>query len=403
MKRLAVAALAAVCVYAAQQTEQQALDAALEEAGSSPVEYLRAIEKHLQKYPDSPRRAELERAAVRAAIEAKDDRRIILYGERVLARQPDDLHILEAVTKCLLAAGSEDGSEKALKYASRSETIVRQLTGRYSEQEIDDAVGRALRWEARATGNLGRAREALALARRAFETDPTAESAREIARWYEALDKPEEAARALADAFTIPDPHTTNADRARDRGHMGELYRKAKNTDAGLGDMVLEAYDRNVALVHSRELRMRANDPNAQLTDPMEFTLSGLDSNSLKMATLKGKVVVFDFWATWCVPCREQHPLLERVKQRFRDNPDVVFLSIDTDSDRASVKPFLGEAKWAGPVYFEDGLSRALKVTSIPTTLVIDKHGRVFSRLDGFVPQRFVEMLTERIQDALQN
>ena len=143
---------------------------------------------------------------------------------------------------------------------------------------------------------------------------------------------------------------------------MGELYRQAKGSEDGLGDLVLQAYDRNVALIHTRGLGMRESDPNAQLTDPMEFTLTGLDGQKLSMASLKGKVVVFEFWATWCDPCREQHPLYEQVKQRFEDNPDVVFLSIDTDEDRGPVRPFLEEEKWPEKVYFEDGLSRALRI-----------------------------------------
>ncbi len=419
MKLLAVSVLAAVGLCTAQQNpapgpenspqEQQDLERALGEAGSSPVEYLRAIEKHLEKYPNSPRKAELERAAVRAAMEANDSARIVLYGERVLARQPDDLQILERVTRALLTMDSRDAWERALKYGRRCEELVRQMQagGRGAPGEgewkvqTDHAIALALVWEARATGNLGRPGEALAWAQRAFETDPSAESAREIARWYERLGKPEEAARALADAFTIPDPHTTDADRARDRGRMGELYHQAKGTDAGLGDLVLQAYDRNVSLIHTRELRLRAKDPNALLTDPMEFTLSGLDGSRLAMTSLKGKVVVFDFWATWCGPCRVQHPLYEQVKQRFRDNPNVVFLSISTDEDRDAVKPFLAEVKWTGPVYFEDGLSRALKVTSIPTTVVIGRDGKIFSRMNGFLPERFVQMLAGRIQGAL--
>jgi thiol-disulfide isomerase/thioredoxin len=135
----------------------------------------------------------------------------------------------------------------------------------------------------------------------------------------------------------------------------------------------------------------------------MDFTLSGLDAPKLSLAALKAKVVVFDFWATWCGPCRVQHPLYEQVKKRFQDNPDVLFLSIDTDEDRTVVKPFLEEVKWAGPVYFEDGLSRALKITSIPTTIVTDRQGRIFSRMNGFRPERFVEMLSTRIRDALAN
>jgi thiol-disulfide isomerase/thioredoxin len=416
MIRFPASILFAVALVMAQQRpakppeitpqEQEELSSALAEAGSSPVEYLRAIEKHLEKYPNSPRKDELERAAVRAAIEANDDRRIILYGERVLAKRSDDLQILERVARSLLAGDSKEDSARALKYADRYESLVREMQSERKrdadwQSQTDRGIGRALCYEARATGNLGRTDSALALAQRAFETYPSAEAAREIAFWYERLGKPEEAARALADAFTIPDSRSTDADRARDRGRMGELYRQAKGSEAGLGDLVLEAYDRNVALIHARELRIRANDPNARLTDPMEFTLSGLDGRKLSMPSLKGKVVIFDFWATWCGPCRVQHPLYEQVKKRFQDNADVVFLSIDTDEDRQLVQPFLAEVKWSGAVYFEDGLSRALKIVSIPTTIVIDRRGQVFSRQNGFVPDRFVDMLSDRIRDAL--
>jgi thiol-disulfide isomerase/thioredoxin len=392
--------------------EQEDLETALSEAGASPLEYLRALEKHLEKYPNSPRKEELERAAVRASMEANDDGRIILHGERVLAHEPDDLQILDRVARALLAADSKDNSGRALKYARHYEELVRKMQkegGRSAggaadwQNQTDRGIGRALMNEARATGNLGRAGEALALAQQAFDTWPCADAARELARWYERLGKPAEAASALADAFAIPDPRATDADRARDRGRMGELYRQAHGSEAGLGDLVLEAYDRSVALIHTRELRLRATDPNAALSDPMEFTLGALDGQKLNLAALKAKVVVFDFWATWCGPCRAQHPLYEQVKKRFQDNPDVVFLSIDTDEDRNVVKPFLEEVKWGGRVYFEDGLSRALKITSIPTTILTDKHGRIFSRMNGFKPERFVEMLTTRIRDALVN
>jgi len=391
--------------------EQADLENALSEAGSSPIEYLRAVEKHLQKYPDSPRKEELERAAVRAAAEANDGPRIILYGERVLARQPDDLQILEFVTRSLLAAESKENAERALKYAFHYEELIRQMQktgGRGSssgadwQNQTDRGIGRSLAAAAHATGILGRSDEALALAQRAFDTWPCADAAREVARCYERLGKKEEAVRALADAFTIPDPKNTEAERAHDRSHMGELYRQLNGSEAGLGELVLEAYDRTYAVVHTRDLRMRANDPNAQLTDPMELTLSGPDGRKLSMASLKGKVVVFDFWATWCVPCRAQHPLYEQVKQRYQVDPDVVFLSISTDEDREAVKPFLADANWSDQVYFEDGLSRAMQITTIPTTIVTDKRGRVFSRLNGYVPGRFVDVLSQRILEALR-
>ncbi len=392
--------------------EKEDLENALAEAGSSPIEFLRALEKHLEKYPHSPGRPDIERSAARAAIEAQDDERIIRFGERVLERQPDDLQILDQVARALLAGDSKAAAERALPYARRSDELLRQMQkdGAHAgmsaaewQNQTDRSLSRAIGLEARAGGNLGRLEEALALARRAFDTYPNADAAREIARWLERLGKPEEAARALADAFAIPDPKTTDRDRARDRARMGELYRRAKGTEAGLGDLILEAYDRDLALVRARELRLRQSDPNALLTNPMEFTLGGLDGEKLNMAGLKDKVLVLDVWATWCVPCRAQHPLYQQVKQRFRNRADLVFLSIDTDEDRGLVKPFLEAEKWPDKVYFEDGLTRALAITSIPTTIVIDRRGQVVSRMNGYVPERFVDMLSERIRDALGN
>ncbi len=80
----------------------------------------------------------------------------------------------------------------------------------------------------------------------------------------------------------------------------------------------------------------------------------------------------------------------------------MVFLSINTDEDRSLVEPFLEDANWSKDVYFEDGLSAALRVSSIPTTIILGKQGQIFSRMNGYIPERFVDMLSERIQEALK-
>jgi thiol-disulfide isomerase/thioredoxin len=397
----------------AASDESQQLSEAVSEAGNSPVDFIRALEKHLAKYPNSTRRNEIERALVKAAIEAKDDKRTIEYGERVLAREPSDVQVLDRVIRALLATSAADTSERALKYARTYEELLRQTRntpapGHMSEaqwhEEVDKGLGRVLACEARATGNLGKIDEAIALARRGYETYPSAEAAREIGRWLVRAGKDQDALAPYADAFTIPDNRNTDTDRAKDRAQLGDIYRKIYGSEKGLGDVLLEAYDRTTGLLAARSLRLRGNDPNAQAGNVREFTISGVDGAKLPIASLKGKAVVFDFWATWCGPCRAQHPLYEEVKQRFRDSPDVVFLSIATDDERDLVAPFLKDNNWSPQrVYFEDGLSRVLAITSIPTTIVLDRHGEVISRMNGFVPNRFVDMLTDRIRDALKN
>ena len=408
MRRLAALLLLAACCFAQQlsKPESDDLNKALADANGSPKDYLRAIEKHLQKYPDSPRKNDLERAAALAALEARDEGGIVRWGERVLSRQPGDLQMLEPVARALVEMGGKDEAERALQYARRYETLAREMQAQRPkdgewQNQTDFGIARGLTLEARATMTLGKPDEALGLAQRAYETYPSAAAARAAADCYERTGKPAEAARAMSDAFTVQDAKNTDADRARDRVRLGELYAKAHGSEKGLGDLVLEAYDRNLAMVKGRQLRMRANDPNAQLSDPMEFTLGAVDGGKLQMATLKGKVVILDVWATWCGPCRAQHPLYQQVMKRFTGNADVVFLSINTDEEHTAVKPFLDQVKWPEKVYFEDGLARAMKITSIPATIVIGRDGAVYSRMNGFVPELFVDSLTGKVKDAL--
>ncbi|MBZ5586875.1 MAG: hypothetical protein LAQ30_32755, partial [Acidobacteriia bacterium] len=173
---LLLCALCAAQVKTSGAREDADLEQALSEAGSSPIEYLRAIEKHLQKYPDSPRKPELERAAFRAAIEANDAPRIVLFGERVLAREADDLQALERVTRALLADDSKEHAERALNYARRYEDLIRRMQAAGSapgvgaadfQNQTARALGRVLVFQARACGDLGRLDEAVALAGRA--------------------------------------------------------------------------------------------------------------------------------------------------------------------------------------------------------------------------------------------
>ena len=392
-------------------SELDELQRALAEANSSQIEVLRVIEKYLALHAATAFRPDLEHRAAEAAIAIHNDPLIVRYGEASLARLPDDTKLLTAVIRALLALDTPPAAEHAMKFARHTEDLVRQMQkdgnpGNVSPIEWRNRTDRLLNWaltdEARAAGILDNPAEALALARRAFETYPDAAAAREMAFWCERLGKPIDAVRALADAFMIPDAQAAESERAADRARLGELYRKVKGSEDGLGTLCLEAYGRTAALLKARDESLQRNEPNFGRTNVLDFTLSGLDGKSLTMATLKGKVVAMDLWATWCIPCREQHPLYEQVKERFRDNPSVVFLSIDADPDRSLVKPFLDRMKWQGPVYFEDGLARLFTVDGLPATILLDRNGHLYTHLNGFLDKNhFADLLTERIRDAL--
>ena len=269
-------------------------------------------------------------------------------------------------------------------------------------------MGHALIYQARARTIQNDIPDALRLAARAFSAYPGEETAHE---WAEVLlrgGQQAEAVEYLAEAFVIPDPYATDDKRQNDRLLLGELYAKLHGSEKGLGDLTLAAYDRVSTTVETRRKKLLALDPNSSLADPMEFTVTGLDGKKLPLASLKGKLLILDFWATWCVPCRIQHPLYETLRERFGARGDVVFLEMNSDEDRSVVEPFLTaenltDHKWdKTAVYFEDGLARLLNVMNIPSTIMIDKSGRVISRMDGFDPSSFLEQMTLRIQSILQ-
>lgn len=388
--------------------QQQDLQRAVNEAGASSIDLTRSLEEFLKKYPNATQLKEIERALAKAAIDNKDDRRTVLYGERVLATTPDDMLVLDRVARAELTQGGKENAARALAHARKFQEIVEKLPeaaglgAAKRMEERDRGIARALLYQSRAQSAMRDFNEASKLAALSFAKYPCEESAREWGGALDAAGFDEQAVLHFADALMIPDLRATDADRALDRKRLGEIYRKKHDSEKGLGDMILAAYDRSAALVEARQKRLNALDPNAGVTDPMGFTLSGLDGQKLMMGSLKGKVVILDFWATWCGPCRVQHPMYDQVQEKFKDRGDVVLLSIDCDEDRGIVSGFLDQQKWPkSRVYFEDGLQKLLMVTDIPTTIVFDKQGRVASRMNGFLPDRFVEQLSERIQGAL--
>ena len=181
----------------AASKEEQDLERTLAEAGSSPVDYSRALERHLKKYPASPRKSEYERVLAQAAIDLKDKQRILKYGIAAIESGSRSGQLLDHVTRTLLSNEDAASNERALKYARMLMDVVegqrkallesRQyeaMRGRRLE-EVEYALARARTFEARALGNLGRHDEAMAAAMAGWETCPTEENARERARILE--------------------------------------------------------------------------------------------------------------------------------------------------------------------------------------------------------------------------
>lgn len=136
-------------------------------------------------------------------------------------------------------------------------------------------------------------------------------------------------------------------------------------------------------------------------------TLSG---ESFDLAEQTGRVVVLDFWATWCPPCLKSLPALEKLHHRYADDPAVTIASVNTDAmpDRSeALQRWMDREGYTFPVLLETrdkALSNAYRVQSIPTMVVVGKSGRVFDVQVG-LPANDVEGIEAhveaRIRDAL--
>jgi cytochrome c biogenesis protein CcmG, thiol:disulfide interchange protein DsbE len=116
------------------------------------------------------------------------------------------------------------------------------------------------------------------------------------------------------------------------------------------------------------------------------FTLDRLDADGkLAIAALKGKAVVVNFWASWCIPCRDEAPVLQQTYERYRDR-GLVVLGVDVNDFRQDARRFMERYGVTYPVVYDGKGSTVGKwgVTGFPETFFVDRSGRlVGERISG--------------------
>lgn len=118
-----------------------------------------------------------------------------------------------------------------------------------------------------------------------------------------------------------------------------------------------------------------------------DFALKMLDGGRVKLSDYRGKVVVLDFWATWCPPCRKELPNLQRLYEQNRGK-GIVVLAINDESTR-KVKDFLQKHSYSFPVLMDQSGSvhRLYAANTIPNVVVVDRNGTIVAHLVGLRPE----------------
>lgn len=142
-----------------------------------------------------------------------------------------------------------------------------------------------------------------------------------------------------------------------------------------------------------------ASDP-FQGKTAADFSLRTPDGKQLKLSDLKGKVVLLDFWATWCPPCRKGIPDLVELKKKYGSKGfEVVGISLDRDNTIADVVPFMKNYKINYPVVYGDAavIGNYGNISSIPTSFLIDRSGKIVSSHEGLMQKTVYEQEIEKV------
>lgn len=117
-----------------------------------------------------------------------------------------------------------------------------------------------------------------------------------------------------------------------------------------------------------------------------EFTLKSLKDKNLSLKELRGQVVMINFWATWCGPCRQEIPALNTLYEKYRDT-GFVLLGVNVDSESANAIQMVSRLKATYPILFDaDKRASVLyQVSAMPTTILIDRDGKIRYTQKGYV------------------
>ena len=153
-------------------------------------------------------------------------------------------------------------------------------------------------------------------------------------------------------------------------------------TRAGLGLLAAAMLAMPWSTVRA-ELPLRLEEPKRAIP-AQDFQTVTVDSKPVKLSAYKGRVVFLNFWATWCPPCLQEMPAMERLAQQMKDKPFVI-LAVNQGESQDVVKAFLKRRGFTFPLVMDESgdIGASYSASALPTTYIIDREGLVVGRAKG--------------------
>lgn len=252
------------------------------------------------------------------------------------------------------------------------------------EDRIADQIGALERLRGLVLVGLERETEAEQSFLRAIEAAPQSDRLAALGKLLARQGRDREAYETLVAAMA----HDTEDERLGDeadsvRAIAIEVASRLGGSDAaaeaGFLDADLEIARQEVA--EAAERRLVDDRLNREAPD---FSLTDTEGKDWQLSQLQGKVVVLNYWATWCGPCRSEFPHYRDLVNSYAAVGDVVFLAITTDADHSEARQFLAENDYGFTVLFDEGSATDFGVNGIPAHFILGLEGRIQYASSGF-------------------
>lgn len=276
--------------------------------------------------------------------------------------------------------------DKALVYADRTIEFWREksLAAEYTREYLADALvlrGEILLEKGQTDIAVTALDEAVRLQPQ-YKAGPLEEPALEeyqlkLAKAYIRAGNKERAINALMSVYAFEGTHQLEA-----KAMLESLSNESK-----LAAMLTAAVENRRAGQRPKARTKALNEmAKIEIKPAPDFTLSTLAGNQVRLSDLQGKVVLVNFWATWCGPCLKEYPILVKFENDYKDK-GVEIVMVNTDTERYKVPPFLQKHRLTKTIVLADNEVEAkFGIRSVPNSVFIDRNGRIRLQKSGFGP-----------------